>query len=1425
MKTKLMRISSILLAVLLLLSAFTVLPISAQASTQESSAGADTGARAVTTGTDANGSYKRLEALLERGGVETDYSLGYGMSQYGSSMRSAYDIKTGGATSLALESIDVSHGEVYIQFFTANYDKISYIDYTLGTEVDIPWDCDFIRIEIVTTAEPESVAIRFYGGQQNPREVKRNGFNTVSEKLTYKVNDDLFTTSRLKLPTNYTIDGQKAPVILWLEGSGGNFCTWDGDFDTNHQEAIQYLADEGFAVYTIYTWGNIYAQKYPNCGKALPYPTPTNLACLKKGIEYVCDRYNLDPNNVHIMSKSQGGQSALYYATCNELNVKSIGMFAPVLDYLSMPGEELYADTRAAIAEDMGFVGDVAYFVSSDFCAYHDRAREFFRQNLDKLAIMNEAWTGLSADATLEELFEEALDDCETFWTEKIWNTNRTDIYTNKHYVKTASVPVKIWGAPNDAATPYLKMVEVVEQLKNGGCEAEMRTFAEGGHGCADYNNTMSGVVTASGTVYNGLGIGWVENVEWIRAHTPSQDGETCDTLGHDYGDWSTNYDKTHSKVCANDVTHKLTENCNYNTPEVVPATCMAGGFTLYTCSVCGGSYKEDKVDASGHTDENGDFTCDVCNKPLATLSGETTQTNAHCASIAYGTRTYYYTSVSDAVSEALAGDLPEVVLLKNFTASTRDAIYISGGKKLTIKGAEGAGITLHVTVNYGIQVDDYAELVLENLKLTTERLDPAIKYDMGANGTFKNVDMVCKWRAAISGATNANHKFTFADSTIGFYGTPDASMYLIYFAGIGTLDIETDGLVTDIAIAKFTDSGTINLNLTDITKSGTAMTSIYIGSPRMGEIVYGDDATAKTFGFTHRVGDVEGGAPNEVYFKNVEDARDAAATNVKVWDISGTRPVDVTRPCAHVAQTMAAVPPTCTSPGLTAGSKCTLCHAILVEQESVPPTDHTDENGDFICDGCMENLELPLTGAAVQTTSHVASITYGTHTYYYTSFDAAVVEALEYGLPEVVLLKDTTAVQGNESKYIADGADLTVTAVSKSVTLTVYYRGFLVYDGSLTFKDMKLVLDCSPKEYDAIVYYENAELTFDNVDIVCSANTCAIERSGGSSSGETLTFIDCTISVPTPSSSAYLVYVNNNKANITVINTTTNAAIAKSNSGGTIDMTVNNVTLTNGAAYVLPNGSTNVTVTDVTPEVCNHSYVAVVTAPTCTEAGYTTYTCAGCGDVYVEAGAAASGHAYGSWVANGDKTHTKTCTNDATHKVSESCAYTSAVTAPTCTEDGYTTYTCACGDTYTANEVAALGHTWNSGVVTTDPTCTEKGVKTVTCEVCGDTYTDEVAALGHTWNSGVITTDPTETDEGVKTFTCEVCGATRTESVPELSHTHAHTASVTAPTCTEDGYTTYTCRCGDSYVADEVAALGHSYEAVVTAPTCTDAG
>jgi hypothetical protein len=59
-------------------------------------------------------------------------------------------------------------------------------------------------------------------------------------------------------------------------------------------------------------------------------------------------------------------------------------------------------------------------------------------------------------------------------------------------------------------------------------------------------------------------------------------------------------------------------------------------------------------------------------------------------------------------------------------------------------------------------------------------------------------------------------------------------------------------------------------------------------------------------------------------------------------------------------------------------------------------------------------------------------------------------------------------------------------------------------------------------------------------------------------------------------------------------------------------------------------------------------------------------------------------------------------------------------VTDPTCTEEGYTTYTCHCGDSYIDDYLPATGHNFGEW------TQTAPGVEERSCETCGETETRE---------------------------------------------------------------------------------------------------
>ncbi len=91
---------------------------------------------------------------------------------------------------------------------------------------------------------------------------------------------------------------------------------------------------------------------------------------------------------------------------------------------------------------------------------------------------------------------------------------------------------------------------------------------------------------------------------------------------------------------------------------------------------------------------------------------------------------------------------------------------------------------------------------------------------------------------------------------------------------------------------------------------------------------------------------------------------------------------------------------------------------------------------------------------------------------------------------------------------------------------------------------------------------------------------------------------------------------------------------------------------------------------------------------------------------------------------------------------------YKSTVTAPTCTEAGFTTYTCTkCGASYTGDRVDPLGHDWDSGKVTTEPTETTSGVLTYTCTRCGTQKTERIPRTG----AGPVDIDFTNTADADK--------------------------------------------------------------------------
>ena len=177
------------------------------------------------------------------------------------------------------------------------------------------------------------------------------------------------------------------------------------------------------------------------------------------------------------------------------------------------------------------------------------------------------------------------------------------------------------------------------------------------------------------------------------------------------------------------------------------------------------------------------------------------------------------------------------------------------------------------------------------------------------------------------------------------------------------------------------------------------------------------------------------------------------------------------------------------------------------------------------------------------------------------------------------------------------------------------------------------------------------------------------------------------------------------------------------------------------------------------------------VVLPTCTESGYSVMTCVDCGHQKNDKFVKPTGHAWilfdeDEWVTGmpGDCTHyaeeyrkCDTCgfiekkyANDFAH------AYTTVVTEPTCTELGYTTYTCTLCGYVKVDDYTAPAHAFGEWEVYVGPSCTAYGLSRRTCTNCS--FFEESLIEPQHYYDVIDVVEPTKTTSGYTQHSCD-CG------------------------------------------------------------------
>ena len=559
-----------------------------------------------------------------------------------------------------------------------------------------------------------------------------------------------------------------------------------------------------------------------------------------------------------------------------------------------------------------------------------------------------------------------------------------------------------------------------------------------------------------------------------------------------------------------------------------------------------------------------------------------------------------------------------------------------------------------------------------------------------------------------------------------------------------------------------------------------------------------------------------------------------------------------------HTVVTDEAVEPTCTATGLTEGSHCSVCDAVIVAQTEIPANGHS--YGELIAEvaatceaaGTKAHYEcavcgkyfVEVEGEKTEVTAEELAIEKLAHT-------VVIDEAVEptctaTGLTEgshcsvcgeVIVAQDVLDANGHTEEVIA-GTPATCTATGltdgkrcsvcgeilteQQVIPVAEHKSVVVYDNGghwTECENCRQVL--SEKVLHTWTVSEEVPATCTQKGSVTETCTCGATRSTVvSATGHTVTKVEAT-----PATCEHEGNVEYYKC----VNDNCGALFLKE-----------------GDDYV------PTTIEDVTlPKVHTYGELIAEVEPTCTEAGTKAhYQCSTCHTLFVDVDGvktevteeelviAAKGHSYGEWTLIDKPTQTETgsakrtctvCGNEETTVVAvltDTSVWTVETQPSTCTQAGTNTYTSQYGTVVVTLALAA--HT-EEVMPAVEPTCTATGLTEGTkCSVCGEILEEQqiVPAKGHQYDDGVVTTQPTCTQKGVKTFTCTVCGTTKTEEVSELGHDILH-HEAKAPTCTEIGWEAYdTCSRCDYTTYKEIEAKGHTEEVIAGTPaTCTETG
>ncbi len=530
-----------------------------------------------------------------------------------------------------------------------------------------------------------------------------------------------------------------------------------------------------------------------------------------------------------------------------------------------------------------------------------------------------------------------------------------------------------------------------------------------------------------------------------------------------------------------------------------------------------------------------------------------------------------------------------------------------------------------------------------------------------------------------------------------------------------------------------------------------------------------------------------------------------------------------------HTVVVDEAVEPTCTATGLTQGSHCSVCDAVIVAQTEIPANGHSygeliaevaatceaaGTKAHYECANCHQ-LFVDTEGEKTEVTAEELAIEKLAHT-------VVIDEAVEptctaTGLTqgshcsvcgEVIVAQEVLDANGHTEEVIA-GAPATCTETGltdgkrcsvcgeilteQQVVPVAEHKSVVVYDNGGHWTECETCRQVlSEKVLHEWKVSEEVPATCTQKGSVTETCACGATRSTVvSATGHTVTKVEATPATCEHEGNVeYYKCVNDNC--------------------GALFLKV-------GDDYV------PTTIEDVTlPKAHTYGDLIAEVEATCTEAGTAAhYKCSTCGTLFVDVDGvktevtaeelviAAKGHSYGEWTLTDEPTQTETgsakrtctvCGNEETTVVAvltDTTVWTVETQPSTCTQAGTNTYTSQYGTVVVTLALAA--HT-EVVVPAVEPTCTETGLtEGAKCSVCGETLKaqEEIPAKGHDYGDLIAEVDATCTTAGTKAhYECSVCNALFVDENGEKTQVTAEDLAIPATGHTYNAAETHSNKC-----------------------------